>query len=73
MKRKFEYTYASWIAAFTIFAKYGDGISLGDICCEHDTIWCGPETDKISDEDKAELVKCGWEIDEDVNRFCQNV
>lgn len=55
----YEHSAAAWAEAFTIFAKY-TGDNWLDIAAEHDSIWAGPDAERVSDEDKKRLDALGW-------------
>ncbi len=56
------------IDGLTILATY-DKTGYG-VCAEHDQIWAGPEEGSmVSEADKMKLVKLGWFLDEDVERW----
>jgi hypothetical protein len=63
-------TYAEWIEALTIFAKYApEGLDAHPWpSCEHDEMWMGPNPEIVSDEDKARLEKLRW-IASDTGNF----
>lgn len=60
-------TYAKWIEAFQIFAKYDPEGT--DVAAEHDEMWAGPDPSVVSPEDKARLEELGWRDYEDGNGF----
>jgi hypothetical protein len=55
------------IAAFTIFKKYSDAPYLTH--CEHDKLYVCISPRLVSDEDKVELEKLHFDIDEDEDTF----
>jgi hypothetical protein len=56
------------IKALQIFLKYGN--PRNPTHCEHDVLYiCGIETEKVTDEDKAELEKLGFFYDDDDEGF----
>ena len=58
-------TYSEYIESITIFAKYSSaGLdSHADVYCEHDEMWMGPNSELVSDEDKARLEELGWTVE----------
>lgn len=65
----YRYSYAAWIEAFTIFAKYSEGDD--HIAAEHDIIYaCDKE---VSQEDKERLEVLGWYWDEELPCFYKHV
>lgn len=61
-------TWAGFAEAFSIFAKYGDG--LYRVCAEHDEIFAGPDDVRlVSQEDTERLAFLGWKPAEDVGGF----
>ena len=57
-----------------ILVKYCEN-EKGDFVPGHDQIWAGPpypfDPESVDDEDKAELDRLGWFIDEESwSRFC---
>lgn len=64
---EFEYTYAAWAEAFTIFAKYSS--EFYQISAEHDIVYAGPDPAVVSEEDKTRLEALNWHIDEHLDSF----
>lgn len=62
-------TYAGWIEAFQIFAKYSDYDAIIDIAAEHDVIYTGPHPDAVTAEDAAKLEALGWRMNEEYECF----
>ena len=55
------------IKALQIFAKYTD--AKYPTSCEHDIFYVQVSPDDVSDEDKAELEKLGFQVDTDLGNF----
>lgn len=54
--------YKDMAEAFTIFAKYDEGV--GETAAEHDEIYAGPSPEKVSEGDRKRLEELGWWSDE---------
>jgi hypothetical protein len=63
---EFQYTYAAWSEAFTIFEKYAGEFNVN---AEHDVVYAGPNPDLVSEDDTQRLIALGWHIDSDLNSF----
>jgi hypothetical protein len=50
-------SYEGWAEVFSIFSKY---YANAQVCCEHDQIWAGPESDQVSEDDLKRLGELGW-------------
>lgn len=58
------------VKAFTIFLKYEDLDNLDpDVYAEHDVIYCGPDPEIVSEEDKLKLEELGFGVDTEFNCF----
>ena len=55
------------IKAFTIFKKYSD--TKWPTHCEHDILYVCVAPDKVSKEDKAELDRLGFDLNEEHDCF----
>lgn len=64
-------TFKALAEAFTIFAKYEEGEYKTK--ADHDTIYSGPEPEKVSEEDKKRLEELGWEPSEGGEGFVRFV
>lgn len=53
------------IKALQIFAKYTDAKTS----CEHDILYVQVSPDDVTDEDKVELEKLGFQVDTDLDNF----
>ncbi len=59
----YGYGFEGLIKAFTIFQKYTD--TKWPTHCEHDTLMVLVNPDDVSDEDKAELDRLGFNPDDE--------
>jgi len=55
------------IRALQIFAKY-DKPAL-PTSCEHDALYVHIEADKVTDDDKRDLLAYGFDVDKPLNNF----
>lgn len=69
MSTPYEYTWAAWVEAFSILAKY-EPDTHASVVTEHEEIWIGHDI-VVSDEDKARLEELGWSYDDDLQCFNQ--
>jgi hypothetical protein len=65
---EYRYTYAAWVEAFQIFAKYNPD-TFGTVVAEHDHLWAGHDLHNVSAEDTARLEELGWEWIDDIPAF----
>ena len=63
----YKKSWAEFAEAFTIFAKYGDG--LRSTQAGHDEIFSGPYLEIVSVEDRARLEELGWMANDEFNCF----
>lgn len=59
-------SYDKYIEAFKIFDKYDH---FKNIHVEHDTMFAGPDPEKVSDEDLGKLIEIGWMPDSENGCF----
>lgn len=62
-----RHTYAGWIEALTIFAKYNSGYA--EFSSEHDQLYGGVNPELVSAEDIARLDELGWHVEEHYECF----
>ena len=66
-----DYSYLGWSKAFALFAKY-DTSPYVEVAAEHDIIFAGPNPKDVSEEDKQELTRYGWRVNEEFDCFSHN-
>lgn len=55
------------IRALQILAKYGN--PAFPTSCEHDVLYVHIEADKVTEEDKRDLLVYGFDVDKPLNNF----
>lgn len=55
------------IKALQIFAKYTD--TRCPTSCEHDILYVQVSSEEVTEEDKIELEKLGFRVDDDLDNF----
>lgn len=58
----YQYGYAAWAEAFTIFAKY-EPETIFEVVAAKDIVYAGSDADKMTPEDVARLDALGWTWD----------
>lgn len=64
----YQYSYAAWAEAFSIFAKYAPE-TLFEVVAAKDIVYAGSDADKMTPEDAARIAALGWTWDAQYNCF----